>query len=110
MLHSEHDGGKVTGRPGRKEEGNSVLGVKLGYYVPGGYTYGDQAIQVQGVSNLRQQTMGPNIGDAGRRMSAPATISSNCKLHPSSRPRGRHRILLVTAAFYGKHPVQIKCI
>jgi hypothetical protein len=36
------------------EKGTQCLGVKLGHPVPGGYKYGDLALQVGGVSNPRQ--------------------------------------------------------
>jgi hypothetical protein len=39
---------------GGDEEGTPCLGVQLGHHVPGGYKYGDLALQVGGVSNLRQ--------------------------------------------------------
>jgi hypothetical protein len=38
---------------GGDEKGTKCLGVKLGYPVPGGYKYGDLALQVGRVSNLR---------------------------------------------------------
>jgi hypothetical protein len=39
---------------GGDEKENQCLGVKLGHPVPGGYEYGDLALQVGEVSNLRQ--------------------------------------------------------
>jgi hypothetical protein len=36
------------------EKGTKCLGVQLGYPVTVGYKYGDLALQVGGVSNLRQ--------------------------------------------------------
>jgi hypothetical protein len=39
---------------GGDESGTQCLGVYLGYPVPGGYKYGDLALQVGIVSNLRQ--------------------------------------------------------
>jgi hypothetical protein len=36
------------------EKGTECLGVKLGHPVPGGYKYRDLALQVGGVSNMRQ--------------------------------------------------------
>jgi hypothetical protein len=40
---------------GGDEKGTQCLGVLLGHPVPGGYKYGDLALQVGGVSNLRQK-------------------------------------------------------
>jgi hypothetical protein len=39
---------------GGDEKGYQSLGVHLGHPVPGGYKYGDLALQVGGVSNPRQ--------------------------------------------------------
>jgi hypothetical protein len=39
---------------GGDEKGNQCLGVSPGHSVTGGYKYGDLALQVGGVSNLRQ--------------------------------------------------------
>jgi hypothetical protein len=39
---------------GGDEKGAQSLGLKLVHPVPGGYKYGDLALQVGGVSNLRQ--------------------------------------------------------
>jgi hypothetical protein len=39
---------------GDDEKETQCLGVKLGHPVPGGYKYGDQAIQAGRISNLRQ--------------------------------------------------------
>jgi hypothetical protein len=39
---------------GGDEKETQCLGVYLGHPVPGGYKYGDPALQVDGVSNLRQ--------------------------------------------------------
>jgi hypothetical protein len=39
---------------GGDEKGTQCLEVKLGHHIPGGYKYGDLALQVGGVSNLRQ--------------------------------------------------------
>jgi hypothetical protein len=36
------------------EKGSQCLGIWLGHPVPGGYKYGDLALQVGGVSNPRQ--------------------------------------------------------
>jgi hypothetical protein len=38
---------------GGDEKGTQCLGVQLGHPVPQGYKYGDLAVQVKGVSNLR---------------------------------------------------------
>jgi hypothetical protein len=39
---------------GGDEKGTQCLRISLGHPVPGGYKYGDTAVQVGGVSNLRQ--------------------------------------------------------
>jgi hypothetical protein len=39
---------------GGDEKGTQRLGVQLGHPVPGGYKHGDLALQVGGLSNLRQ--------------------------------------------------------
>jgi hypothetical protein len=39
---------------GGEEKGTQCLGISLGHPVPGRYKYEDLAIQVVGVSNLRQ--------------------------------------------------------
>jgi hypothetical protein len=39
---------------GGDEKGTQCLGIQPGHPVPGGYKYGDLALQVGGVSNLRQ--------------------------------------------------------
>jgi hypothetical protein len=39
---------------GGNEKGTQCLGVSLGHPDPGGYKYGDLALQVRGVSSLRQ--------------------------------------------------------
>jgi hypothetical protein len=39
---------------GDYEKGTQCLEVKLGHPLPGGYKYGDLALKVGGVSNLRQ--------------------------------------------------------
>jgi hypothetical protein len=39
---------------GGGEKGTQCLGLQLCYPLPGGYKYGDLALQVGGVSNLRQ--------------------------------------------------------
>jgi hypothetical protein len=42
---------------GGDEKGTQCLGVYLGYLVSGGYKYGYLALQVEGVSNLRQENV-----------------------------------------------------
>jgi hypothetical protein len=42
---------------GGDEKGTQCLGVQLGHPVSGGYKYGNLALQVWGVSNLREQNM-----------------------------------------------------
>jgi hypothetical protein len=44
---------------GDDEKGTQCRGVYLGHPVPGGYKYGDLALQVGGVSNLRHMVMSP---------------------------------------------------
>jgi hypothetical protein len=39
---------------GGDETGMQCLGAYLGHSVPGGYKYGDLALQIGGVSNLRR--------------------------------------------------------
>jgi hypothetical protein len=39
---------------GGDKKGTKCLGVKLGHPVPGGYKYGNLALQIWGVSNLRE--------------------------------------------------------
>jgi hypothetical protein len=39
---------------GGDEKRTQWLGIKLGHPVPGGYIYGDLALQVGGASNLRE--------------------------------------------------------
>jgi hypothetical protein len=44
----------ALGGVGSDGKGTQCLGVLLGHLVPGGYKYEDLALQVGGVSNLRQ--------------------------------------------------------
>jgi hypothetical protein len=46
--------GSYTFSVGGDEKGTQCLGVYLSHPVPGGYKYGDLALQVGGVSNLRR--------------------------------------------------------
>jgi hypothetical protein len=39
---------------GGEEKGTQFLEIKLGHHIPGGYKYRDLALQVGGISNLRQ--------------------------------------------------------
>jgi hypothetical protein len=50
---------------GGDEKGTQCLGVKPGHPVPGGYKYGDLALQVGGVLNLRQQNVVINSAELG---------------------------------------------
>jgi hypothetical protein len=42
---------------GGVEKGTECRRTELGHSVPGGYTYGDLALQVGGVSSLREKNM-----------------------------------------------------
>jgi hypothetical protein len=48
---------------GGEEKGTQCLGVKPGHLVPGGYKYGDLALQVAGVSNVVMSPSGLSPGN-----------------------------------------------
>jgi hypothetical protein len=64
---------------GGDEKGTQCLGVKLGHPVPRGHEYGDLALQVEGVSNLRQLNMVMSPAGLGPEMTALARTSINCQ-------------------------------
>jgi hypothetical protein len=62
---------------GSDEKGTQCLGIKLGQPVPGGYTYGDLALQIGGVSNVTVKYGHQSRGTRDPRMIALARTSSS---------------------------------